>query len=189
MTEELWGRLADHRPTPVIEAPWPTYTPVHMHRASSREMNRVVRLVSEIRSLRADLNVPPGARITLLHRGARPKWLNSNAPQIKSLARLERIGVVDGEAPEGSAQLVVDEASFVLPLTGIIDVEREAARLARQIEKLDGEIARIDDKLAQVEFTERAPEHIVERQRERRAEAESTRNKLAHALDRLATGA
>ena len=161
VTEELWGRLADHRPTPVIEAPWPTYTPVHMHRPSSREMNRVVRLVSEIRSLRADLNVPPGARITLLHRGACPKWLNSNAPQIKSLARLERIGVVDGEAPEGSAQLVVDEASFVLPLTGIIDVEREAARLARQVEKLDGEIARIDDKLAQVEFTERAPEHIV----------------------------
>ena len=189
VTEELWGRLADHRPTPVIEAPWPTYTPVHMHRASSREMKRVVRLVSEIRSLRADLNVPPGARITLLHRGACPKWLNSNAPQIKSLARLERIGVVDGEAPEGSAQLVVDEASFVLPLTGIIDVEREAARLARQVEKLDGEIARIDDKLALVEFTERAPEHIVERQRERRAEAESTRNKLAHALDRLATGA
>jgi valyl-tRNA synthetase len=185
VTEELWGHFCEKRPTQLIEAPWPAYTADHRHEDSSREMGRVVRLISEIRSLRAELHVPPGARVTLLHQGDEPNWLGGNAPQIESLARLDRIGRVDGETPAGSAQIVLDEASFVVPLAGVIDVERESQRLATQLERLGGDIARIDAKLGRKEFLDKAPEHVVEEQRARRIEAEVARERLAHALDRL----
>ena len=199
VTEELWGRLADDRQTRLIEAPWPTYTAGHIHEASSNEMNWVVRLISEIRSVRAELNVPPAARVTLHHQGLSRKhrtWLEGdgkrrlgNAAQIKTLARIERIATVDGEPPAGSARFVIDEESFILPLAGVIDVALEAQRLARQVDKLDGELARIDSKLGDENFTARAPEHVVEAQHSRRAEAEAARAKLAAALEHISGNA
>ena len=172
----------------LIEAPGPSYAEGAVDAAADAEIGWVVRLVSQIRSARSELNVPASARTALLHSGAdgaTVERLETHGALIRTLARLERIDAVDGATPEGSAQLVVDEATFVLPLADVIDVAKEAARLGRQVEKLEGEMARIDTKLARPDFLARAPAHVVEEQRTRRADAEATRAKLAAALARL----
>ncbi len=188
VTEELWGSLAEKRDSLLILAPWPDYPDAAIDPAADAELGWVVRLISEIRSARAELNVPPGARIALLHRDANETTrarLAAHEALIRTLGRIETIGALDGAVPKGSAQLVIDEATFVLPLADVIDIAEERKRLARQIEKVEGEIAKIEKKLANENFIARAPEHVVAEQRERRAEAEAACKRLAAALARL----
>ncbi len=190
VTEELWGRLAQRRETQLIAAPWPSYPDNAIDADADAELGWVVSLISEVRSARSELNVPPAAWIALLYSGANSETvgrIETHGELIKRLARLDRIAAVGGGAPAGSAQLVVDEATFALPLADVIDVRHEAERLALRMEKLDGEVARIDSKLGNEGFTARAPAHVVEEQRERRNEAEQTRARLAEALQRLAS--
>ncbi len=82
-------------------------------------------------------------------------------------------------------QIVLDEATLALPLAGIIDVSAESGRLKREIDKVGSEIKQIDAKLSNEKFVSRAPEHVVEEQRERRADAEATAARLEQALKRL----
>ena len=105
-------------------------------------------------------------------------------PAIKRLARIGEVAL-DGGVPKGAVQLVVDEATVVLPLADVIDVAGEKDRLARELGKLEGEIAKIDKKLGNQDFIAKAPERVIEEQRERRAEAEGVRTKLATALERI----
>ncbi|MFQ5955800.1 MAG: valine--tRNA ligase, partial [Kiloniellales bacterium] len=198
VTEELWGRLAPERADRLIEAPWPTYRRRRRHPGASNEMNWVVRLVSEIRSARAELNVPPAARVTLLHQpldAKRRRWLlgdgtksEGHASQIKALARLERIAALEGEAPSGSAQLVVGGATFVLPLADVVDIAKERTRLQKRLDRVEADRAKLDRKLADRQFLDRAPEEVVEEQQERRQEYAATESKLRAALERIAAG-
>ncbi|MCH8809498.1 MAG: valine--tRNA ligase, partial [Proteobacteria bacterium] len=91
-----------------------------------------------------------------------------------------------GEVPKGAVQIVLDEATAVLPLAEVIDVSKELDRLQREMTKADGEIAKFDKKLANAQFLSKAPSTVVEEQRERRAESAQLRDKLAAALERLA---
>jgi valyl-tRNA synthetase len=105
---------------------------------------------------------------------------------ILRLARLAEIGLVDGAAPKGAVQVVVDEATLCLQLGDVIDVGQEKARLAREIDKIEGEIGRIDKKLANESFVSRAPAEVVEENRDKRSEYELSRSKLSEALQRIA---
>ena len=134
------------------------------------------------------MNVPAGARIDLVVRDANAASrarLDRNADQIKTLARLANIAL-DGAMPKGAAQLVLDEATLVLPLEGVIDIAAERRRLEKEIARLDGEVAKIDAKLGDEKFLARAPAEVVEEQRERRADALDAKGKLTTALGRLA---
>ncbi len=196
VTEELWGRLAPDRASLLIEAPWPAYPRRRRHPAAAHEMNWVVRLISEIRSARAELNVPPAARVTLLHQSLDAKhrrWLTGdggkregNASQIKALARLDAIARLDGEAPAGSAQLVIDGATFVLPLAEVVDVAGERDRLRHRLEAVEADRAKLDRKLSNRQFLDKAPEQVVEEQRGRAQEYAATATKLRAALERIA---
>lgn len=84
--------------------------------------------------------------------------------------------------PSGAAQIVVGEAVFALPLAGIIDLDAERARLAKEIAKLDDEVGKIDKKLGNEQFMAKAPEAVVEEQRARRADAQDRKARLATAL-------
>jgi valyl-tRNA synthetase len=188
VTEELWGRVAAGRDTLLIEAPWPDYQADLVDAGAEAELGWTVRLISEVRSARAELRVPPKARIALLCRGAGGATegrLETHGELIKTLARLDRIEIISKDPPAGSAQIVVDEATFALPLADVIDIDEEKARLTRQIEDLDTEIGIVDKTLANKKFTARAPEHVVEEQHERRAEFEATRARVSEALARL----
>jgi valyl-tRNA synthetase len=100
------------------------------------------------------------------------------------MARLSEISIADA-APAGSAQLIVRGAVVVLPLAGVIDFAAEKARLSKEVAKLESDIAKIDAKLANEDFVRRAPEEVVEENRERREEASARIVKIGAALERL----
>ena len=87
----------------------------------------------------------------------------------------------------GAVQVVVDEATYALPLAGVVDLEQERRRLDRELAKAAAQLERFDQKLANPQFLDRAPAEVVEEQRARRAEAEQTRQKLEAALARIAS--
>lgn len=106
------------------------------------------------------------------------------------LIRLARLSEVRFEtlAPPQSVQMVVRGEVAALPLAGIVDVAAERQRLQKEIGKIDSDVAKTDAKLGNADFLARAPEEVVEEQRERRDEAVSRRQKLAEALERLKDG-
>jgi valyl-tRNA synthetase len=186
ITEELWDKLghrADHGM--LIGQPWPAAAATDA--AADAEMNWLVTLISDIRSARSELNVPAGARLKLQVVGANAgtqQRLDTHRAAIERLARVEGIAAATA-APKASLQIVLGEATYALPVGEVIDLKAEAARLAKEIKKLADEIAKIDAKLGNANFVSRAPEEVVEEQRERRAQAEQTRARLSAALKRL----
>ncbi|MGQ9370305.1 valine--tRNA ligase [Azospirillum sp. A39] len=189
ITEELWEQLADSRANRLISAGWPEHGPELVDAAARDEMDWVVRLISSVRSMRSEMNVPPSAQIPLLLKDAAPASLarlDTHRDQILRLARLSSVDALQGEVPKGAVQDVLDEATLVLPLEGIVDLDKERARLTKEIDKLAGEIRKIDAKLGNEQFVAKAPEEVIEEQRERRATAEQARDKLQKALEMLA---
>jgi len=186
ITEELWDKLG-HRAQhgALIGQPWPVPTTVDA--ASDAEMGWLVKLIQDIRSARAELNVPAGAKLKLLVIGANDTTkgrLETHRPAIERLARIEGVEPATS-APKASLQLVVGEATYALPVGDVIDLKAESARLQKEIKKLADEVGKIDAKLGNAAFVSRAPEEVVEEQRERRTQAEQTRARLSAALERL----
>jgi valyl-tRNA synthetase len=155
--------------------------------AAEAEIGWVVDLVTAIRSVRAEMNIPPATLMQLSLVGASaetkeraPRWTDV----IKRLARLSGISFTDS-APEGSAQLVVRGEVVALPLKGVVDLAAERTRLAKEIAKADADIERVDKKLANEKFVANAPEEIVEEEKEKRQAATARKAKFQEALQRL----
>ncbi len=184
MTEELWQARGGEGF--LMLSAWPE--PLGLtHAESDAEIGWVIRFVSDVRSVRAEMNVPAGAKLSLIVSGANEGTkarVARHEDTLKRLARLDAIGF--GDAPKGALQIVLDEATLALPLAGVIDIAGEQSRLGREIEKLNAEITQLDQRLGNKQFVDRAPPHVVEEQRERRAEAEAGASRLRQALNRLA---
>jgi valyl-tRNA synthetase len=190
VTEELWTQLG-YSNTQLIGAPWPRLQHLPVDDAAVDEIDWIIRFVSAIRSARSELNVPPGAELDVVIEHAseatRRRIAQHNA-SVSLLARLRSIEVAADRLPampRGAIQVVVDEATVVIPLVGVIDLEAERKRLAKEIQKLDAEIGKIDRKLGNAEFLAKAPAEVIEDQRERRADAERAQAKLRMAEARL----
>ncbi|HVH01472.1 MAG TPA: valine--tRNA ligase [Amaricoccus sp.] len=184
VTEALWGQTAERQGL-LCHAGWPGYGIGLLDPAADAEMNWVVGLIDEIRSVRAQMHVPAGAKVTLTILAIAPDQqaaLDANRAMIARLARVEGFDAA-AEAPQGAVTLTVQGASFCLPLAGIIDVAAERDRLAKATDKLDKEAQAIRAKLANPAFVARAPEEVVDEQRARleAAEEEAAILRAAHA--------
>ncbi|PWC55595.1 valine--tRNA ligase [Azospirillum sp. TSO22-1] len=188
ITEELWEQLGEGRANRLISAAWPEYGPEIVDPAARAEMDWVVRLISAVRSMRSEMNVPPAAQIELKLKDAGAESLKRLATHRDLILRMGRLASAEplvDETPKQSAQAVLDEATLILPLEGIVDLDKERARLSKEIEKLAGEIKKIDAKLGNEQFVAKAPEEVIEEQRDRREAADQARGKLQKALEML----
>ena len=191
ITEELWARTSEHatpRASLLIEGPWPDLSRITENKAAHDEMQWVIDLVSGVRSVRAEMNVPPSAKIQLVLKDASAESvarLKRNMDVISTLARLSEARA-DSTIPKGSAQFVLNEAVVALPLGDVIDFDKERARLEKELRKAEDEIARFDAKLSNEQFVSRAPEDVLTEQREKRAEAAALATRLKEAMARLA---
>ena len=159
-------------------APWPEHRGLENAEADA-EIGWLIRVISEVRSVRAEMNVPAGAKVPLVVSGASDETRARVARHEETMLRLARLERIEfGKPPHGAVQIVLDEAVLALPLAGIIDVDAEQKRLKREIDKVGSEIRQLDAKLGNEKFVSRAPEHVVEEQRERKTEAEATAAKL-----------
>jgi valyl-tRNA synthetase len=187
ITEELWEQLGEARDCLLISSRWPDLA--FQDAAAEAEMDWLVKLVSDVRAVRAEMNVPPSAKVPLLIKGAADVTkarLATHHDTILTLARALTIELVDDAPTKGTVQIVVDESTVLLPLAGVIDLEQEKTRLAKEIAKLSGEIDKVEKKLGNESFIAKAPPEVVEEQRERRAEWTLAKAKLSEALNRLA---
>jgi valyl-tRNA synthetase len=189
LTEELWERLGDEGNAQdglLMLAAWPEAKVSDEDAAG--EINWLVDLISEIRSVRAEMNIPAGAKVSVIVTGASEQTkarLKTHESAILRLARAETVSLADA-APSGAAQIIVGEATVCLPLAGVIDLGAEKTRLQKEAGKLEGEITKIEKKLSNPAFVAKAPEEVVDGEREKVAESKEKLEKVRTALSRLA---
>jgi valyl-tRNA synthetase len=191
VTEELWGELGFRRAGAgdLMVETWPMADAALVDEAADAEIGWLIRLVDAIRAVRAELNVPPGARVPLQVRdagGETQERLARHAGLVATLARVSAVAPAPaGGAPTGAVPIPLDEATFYLPLAEAIDLGQERQRLKKEIDRIAGEIARLDKKLGNADFVAKAPAEVVDEQRQRRADYAASGTKLAEALKRL----
>jgi valyl-tRNA synthetase len=190
LTEELWQLTGEDGPARagfVMEASWPDFTGLGDPQADA-EIGWVVRLVSEVRSLRAEMNVPAGAKIPCIIVGGGPEARRRAGQwetEIARLARLEAIAFAD-TVPAGAAQIVLDHATVALPLAGVIDLAAERARLEKELDKIAKDVGAIEGRLANPGFVAKAPLEVLDETRERREALFARQAKVEEAMGRLA---
>ncbi|WP_420141700.1 valine--tRNA ligase [Sphingomonas sp.] len=186
ITEDLWHALAT-RDHDLIVAKWPMADARAIDPEASAEISWLIRLVQEIRAARAELNVPPGAKLTLHVSGASAETTARVDRQQATLSRLARLEAIRPTAFEGAgaAQVVVDEATFALPLEGVIDLAAERGRLAKGAEAAEKEAASLAGRLNNPAFVEKAKPEAVAKAREDHAAKSAEAERLRAALTRL----
>ena len=183
MARDRWS--GPKRETMLVLSTWPQLEG-YVDGEAEAEIGWVVDLVSAVRSVRSEMNVPAGTQIPLgLVAGKETEERAGRWDEaIRRLARLSEISFIDAP-PRGAVQLLVRGEVAALPLAGVIDLGAERARLEKELGKIADDISRIDKKLDNADFMARAPEEVVEEQREKREEAEGRRAKVHEALERL----
>jgi valyl-tRNA synthetase len=184
VTEELWNALGT-RPYPLIVAKWPMPDARALDPEAAAEVDWLIRLVGGVRAARAELNVPPAARLALHARDAGEGSRRRMERHRPAIERLARVTLAAGEAAGSAAQIPVDEATFVLPLEGAIDIAAERARLAKAIEAAEKERDSLAARLANPAFVERAKPEAVAKARADHAEKAEEAERYRSALARL----
>ncbi len=187
VTEELWATTGSHS-KPLIHADWPTYTAADLVDADAdREMNWVIALIDEIRSVRSQMHVPAGLKIPMvqiaLDDAGKLAW-SRNEALIMRLARLDSISVAD-TMPKGAVTIAVEGGTFGLPLADIIDLDAEIARLQKTLDKLAKEMGALRGRLNNPKFVASAPAQVVEESRGVLVQKEAEQKTLNAALTRL----
>jgi valyl-tRNA synthetase len=186
VTEELWQVTGPNREALLALSAWPQHDGLD-DPAAEAEIGWVIDLVTAIRSARVEMNIPPATSLPLVLAGASSEIASRARHWAEFIQRLARVGEISfaDVPPKGAVQLVVRGDIAALPLQGVIDLAAERARLAKEMAKCDADIARVEAKLGNPNFVARAPEEVVEEEKEKREEAQQRKAKIAEALQRL----
>ena len=185
ITEELWSKMGT-REHELIIAAWPQVDAIAIDTEAGPEIDWLIKLVGGIRAARTELGIAPGVRLPLHVRDAGDATMARIDRQLSALARLARVDVSSAAAPSGgAAQIVIDEATFVIPLKGIIDLDAERARLTKAKAAAEKERDALAGRLNNPSFVERAKPEAVEKARADHADKAAEAERLAAALARL----
>ncbi len=192
ITEEIWQRvapLAGSVGKTIMRQPYPIKNDNHHNPAVEAEMGWVMSFILGVRTIRGEMNIAPGKPLpVLLQNGSDrdQRRLLRSSNYLNNLARLESITWLEADAiaPE-SATALIGEMKLLIPMAGLIDKEDELARLNKQIEKIQGDLSRVEGKLSNESFISKAPEAVVEKERQRIAEMRSSLEQLNQQLVRI----
>lgn len=190
VTEELWQHLSGDGM--LISAAWPTYAEkgakdIFADTQAQEDILWVIQLISEIRALRAEMNVPASAQLPLYcvdSNGKALRKIDAYGSIVEKMARLSSMDV-GSEKPAGTLQILVDQDVFLLQVGDVINFSEEKQRITAQLTELEKEITQLDHKLNQPDFVNKAPPEVVEKNQNRLQEAQAKQGKLAQALVRL----
>ncbi|AMU95596.1 valine--tRNA ligase [Sphingopyxis terrae subsp. terrae NBRC 15098] len=183
ITEELWTGLGDRADYPLITAKWPAPA-AEKDAGASADIDWLIKLVSELRTAKAELGLPPGARLTAHFPASLKGRTDKLSAQLDRLARLEAISF--DPAPAGaSAQLVVEGETITVPLEGVIDIAAERERLTKALAAAAKERDSLAGRLNNPSFVERAKPEAVDKARADHAAKEAEADRLTAALARL----
>jgi len=186
ITEELWGKVSQGREAMLIVSEWPDLSDTLIDEDATKDIDWVMSLITNLRSVRAEMNIPPSkkAPLLMLSDTLDPR-LAEYADVLSPMARVERVDLAS-EPPKGALQTVVEGVTFAIPIEGLIDLDAERDRLNKEIAKTQAEIEKVDKKLGNKNFVDRAPEAVVAEQHSRRDAFASELVKLEEALANLA---
>lgn len=187
ITEEIWQHLTGQKDW-LVQTGWPKVSAALNDAKATEEIEWLIKLITEVRAVRAEMNVPAAAQIPLIIQGASPETISRverHEPLILRLARLSQLDCQDKFSSAGAAQIILGEATLLLPLADVIDFSKERERLIKESKKLQTEIDKIAAKLGNQDFIARAPEEVVDEQRERQEELTATYTRLQKALRHL----
>ncbi|WP_022707274.1 valine--tRNA ligase [Paracoccus zeaxanthinifaciens] len=186
VTEELWSLTGD-RDGMLVHGEWPEYGPELIDADADRQMNWVIQLIEAVRSARAQMGVPAGAKLDLIVTeadDAARAALAANAPLIERMARVN--APVEGEAGRGMIAVSATGASFALPIGDVIDVAAETARLQKSQAKTTKDTDGLRKRLSNPKFVENAEPEVIDETRDKLAALEDDLARLQAALDQLA---
>ncbi len=189
ITEELWAHMVEHgekRQNILALAQWPVLDGLY-DEAAAEEIGWVIGLISEIRSVRSEMNIPAGAKVPLVIVGADKaikQRVGRHEDTISRLARLDDIAF-EKAAPKGAAVIVAGDTTAAIPLAGLIDMEAESKRLKKEIAAAESDLAKMNAKLDNPAFVAKAKPEAVEETKERKDELDGIIKKLSAALKRI----
>jgi valyl-tRNA synthetase len=192
LTEAVWEHLSGGSAGLLITAPWPKLGDLPRDAAAMAEMDWVVSLISAVRGVRSEMNVPGGAEIVSYIRSEKPEVsarLERHGDAIRRLARLKSIEKTEGAGWEGmskqAVQVVAEGATLFLDLASAVDLDKERARLKKEADMVSADLEKIARKLANEQFIAKAKPEVIEEQRERHSEGEAALARIKTALERL----
>ncbi|OUJ04358.1 valine--tRNA ligase [Acetobacter cibinongensis] len=188
VTDDLWHAFGFGGEGTLISEPWPTPVQLQNADAALSECDQMIRLISEVRTVRSEMNVPPSQKAPVFLKDAHPetvaraeRWQEA----IGRMARVSHVAALEGNLPKGCAQAVLDEATLIIPLEGLIDITVERDRLQKELTKAEDEIGKTEKKLANENFVARAKPEIVQEMRERLVAQQGESQRLKAALLRI----
>ena len=188
ITEEIWQHLP-HQGESITIAPWPQDDPALVDEAAESEMGKLMEIVRAIRNIRAEVGVAPGKKITAVIQAepGQAEGLAATQGYLATLAGLSQVRIAEDQAekPPKAMTAVAGGAQIFLPLADLVDLDKERARLQKELDNAAAETARLQAKLANEGFLAKAPAAVVEKEREKLAEAEDRRGKLEARLAEL----
>lgn len=189
ITEELWqkvsvvaGKRDPNTDTSICVQPYPRSDATAIDDAAEAQIAELKAQVEAVRALRGEMNLSPAQRVPLIAKGD-PAVLAHNAEYLKALARLSEVQIVDALPDLGAPVQIVGTTELMLHVE--IDVEAERARLGKEVQRLEGEIAKAQGKLSNESFVQRAPAHVVEQEKARVAQFSETLARVREQLEKL----
>ena len=187
MTEELWSLTAatSGRKSLLCHADWPVLS--FADESAASDINWLIDTITSIRSIRAEMNVPPATQAPLIVVGANALTKDRLARHDAVIKRMSRVSAISEaqSVPKGSVQLVLGEATGCLPLGALIDLDAERARLGKEQARIAAELAKVAAKLGNEKFVANAKPEVVRAERERGTDYEAERDAVMAALARL----
>ena len=187
VTEEIWQVLAEPRGSIMIH-PYPAASAGWIDEEAEGKVEILMGVVRSIRNLRTEMNCPPGKEIKVIFCGpsAELSLLSEQRPYLRALARVGSVEfLTSGERPRGAATAMVGATEIYLPLDDLINLDEEQARLAKEVGKIEQELARVQRKLANGDFLTKAKEEVVEKEREKASQFEEKIRTLRSSMDKI----
>ncbi|GAA5344849.1 valine--tRNA ligase [Planifilum fimeticola] len=187
ITEEIWQKLPGTGPS-ITVAEWPEADEAFQAPDAVKEMQILIDVIRSVRNIRSEMEVPPKKQVTLLIRTEPEAYaaIRDNESAIRRLCGAEKVTAgPDVTRPDKAMTAVVSGAEVFLPLEGMIDIEETIARLEKELKKLDYEVERVEKKLSNPGFVQKAPAHIVEGERRKGEEYRERREKVLARLREL----
>jgi valyl-tRNA synthetase len=190
ITEEIWQALPGTKATSTImQAPYPVASDQRSYPEAAAEMERVMAVISSIRNIRGEMEVPPSKQIAVIlscDSESSQRLMKHNENAIIALARLSDLAIGHGiDKPEDASIQVVADVQIFVPLKELVDVEEEEKRLLKEIGKIAKEIEMFSKKLGSSAFVDRAPAEVVAKEREKLAEVTGKKQVLEGSLKKI----
>jgi len=187
VTEEIWQVLGEQRKSIMLE-PYPRAEATWVDEDVASQMDFLMGTIRAIRNLRTEMNCPPGKEVKVVFHGPAEdlSFLRAQEPYLRSLARVGATDyVTSGERPKGAATAIVGSTELYLPLAQMINLNEERGRLTKEIDKAKDELSRVQKKLSNTDFLNKAKEEVVQKEREKAGQYEEKIRTLNLSLERL----